>query len=35
MQNLSDLDYDFSDDPDLNVYINEMMSIFEDSSDNV
>ena len=35
MKSLSCSDYDFSDDPDLNVYINEMMSIFEDSSDDV
>lgn len=28
-------DYDFSDDPELNIYINEMMSVIEDCSDNV
>lgn len=28
-------DYDFSDDADLNVYINEMMSVIEDDYDNV
>ena len=35
MYNKSFSDYEFSDDPELNSYIDEMMSMFDELSDEV